>query len=50
MDEWGTIWRGNRVDWLTWAEYRWWLYHHLPFGWSILQKPHPPSESGKGEA
>jgi len=33
------IWRGNKLDYLTVEEARYWDYHILPFGWAIIKYP-----------
>lgn len=35
----GTIWRWDRLDTLTPAEYEHWLTRPLPYGWSIIRPP-----------
>jgi len=35
----GLIWRGNKLDYLTVEEARYWDYHILPFGWAIIKYP-----------
>jgi hypothetical protein len=46
----GLIWRSDRADPLSLAEYRYWERRVLPFGWSIVRAPveqHRESRRGR---
>ncbi len=35
------IWKYDRLETLTWDEYRYWMLHPLPLGWAIIALPAP---------
>jgi len=35
----GLMWEFDHLRELTYKEYWYWIFHPLPFGWSIIVKP-----------